>query len=362
MMRAARPIVAAPVGLLLLATTLSGQTAEPVTVADLRPPSTPAFVLLGVEPSSVTRPSSPRALAGWAFSQVSESSLIPRNIALEVTPYWLVSRPAFTFDDYFSEPIGGQRDILGTLATTVARSFALSTASAPRGVGTDTATTGLAFGASTLVWPGRAPRGLMDQRRRLEAALGACAAVDDPLACYRETEALRDSIRTGIREPVGFVMQMSGGFSLDSPADDPGSARWRRAGVWISPAYRTEGRLDLILVGRYQRDRGETAETGTSELYDAGMRLSWRPSSAIALSAEALQRWVRGGPENTTIPRWGGLVEYRAREDMFVFYSFGRDFESPDREASPLFSSLGLSVGAGRKPAVSIPGAGVSPE
>ena len=333
---------------------VQGQGSMASSVMDLRPPSTPAFVLLGVEPASVTAPTSPRALATWAFSSIGADGVIPQNVALEIAPFWLRSQPGFTFDHYFAHNVA-LSGIPHVVYRTVVSSLSLSAASAPAMVEQDTVGTAIAFGLRTLLWPGRAPEGLSQQKDSLVVRLGRCSALDDPGPCFAQTQALRDSIRAGIREPVGFVVQVSGGASLQSSEAASSATDWRRWGIWVSPTYRTARNLDFIGVGRYQRDYG-TASDPDVDLFDAGIRLLWRPGDRIAISAEGLHRWMRGtdGAEDAS-PRWGGLVEFRAREDLYVFYAFGRDFAAANVSGSPLFARLGLSLGMGQKPSVVVP-------
>jgi len=67
----------------------------------LKTPSSPAFTLLGVSPSEIQRPSTPKAVAMALGQFVSGTSLVvPKNFALEVTPFWLAHHPDLTLEDY----------------------------------------------------------------------------------------------------------------------------------------------------------------------------------------------------------------------------------------------------------------------
>src|SRR5688500_16602378 len=72
----------------------------------LRTPDSPAFSILGVAPSEVERPNTPRALvlAIGAFSKdAGKDVLVPDSFALEVNPYSLFSkRPYFDYEGGFS--------------------------------------------------------------------------------------------------------------------------------------------------------------------------------------------------------------------------------------------------------------------
>jgi hypothetical protein len=84
------------------------QTASaPTTINDLKTPDSPAFVLLGVSPTQVETPTTPRALAVDVLSAPTGNTILPSNYALTVAPYWLQTHPTLTADEYF-HPAPGQ--------------------------------------------------------------------------------------------------------------------------------------------------------------------------------------------------------------------------------------------------------------
>src|SRR4051812_24975372 len=73
------------------------RSSRTITVSDARTPEAPAFVLLGVSPSQIDRPTTPRALTISVISASFDSdNLLPHNYALQVAPYWLKGHPALT--------------------------------------------------------------------------------------------------------------------------------------------------------------------------------------------------------------------------------------------------------------------------
>src|SRR5687768_5743977 len=112
------------------------QATSEITLTDLKTPSSPAFVILGIEPSTVARPTTPRALALELLSRTEHGSLVPRDYALEISPYWLRSRPELTFDQYISP----------STAQSVQQSFSISVATKSSVEGSDSVTSlGLGF-------------------------------------------------------------------------------------------------------------------------------------------------------------------------------------------------------------------------
>lgn len=77
-----------------------------ISVSDARTPEAPAFVLLGVSPTQIERPTTPRALALSVVSaSLNSDNLFPQNYALQVAPYWLKGHPALTSRDYYNPSI-----------------------------------------------------------------------------------------------------------------------------------------------------------------------------------------------------------------------------------------------------------------
>ena len=102
-----KPLILTLLALCAAAAPCAAQTAEApaaptITLADLRTPTSPAFTLLGIAPTDIERPTTPRAFAVSLLSALrdGDGSLLPRDFALEVAPYWLVQRPTLSFTAY----------------------------------------------------------------------------------------------------------------------------------------------------------------------------------------------------------------------------------------------------------------------
>ena len=129
---------------------------DPPAVDDLKAPPSPAFVLLGVAPTSIERPQSVRPLVLSALSAISSEGF-PKNYAVEFAPYWL-GTPQLSFDDYYNSGV----------AKAIPRHLSVSVATTPLGRAAD-AGTALAIGARTLPLPGKAHPRLKALRDRLTA-------------------------------------------------------------------------------------------------------------------------------------------------------------------------------------------------
>lgn len=75
-------------------------------VQSLRAPSTPAFSVLNFEPSSILKPSSLKDIGTDVLNSFDENGKLRMNLGIELTPYWLSSRPYLTFEKYTQPTLG----------------------------------------------------------------------------------------------------------------------------------------------------------------------------------------------------------------------------------------------------------------
>ena len=90
----------------ILPVTLPGQDSLLVSVDKLKTPSSPAFVLLGVEPTSVERPSTPAGFATTVLNRTNNFINLPTDFTLQVSPFWLFGHPDLTWRDDSSRSVG----------------------------------------------------------------------------------------------------------------------------------------------------------------------------------------------------------------------------------------------------------------
>jgi hypothetical protein len=344
----ARLLAVVSVMVILHSSRSDAQSKDTVTLNDLTPPQSPAFVVLGIEPTVVQRPQSPRALTTALLSLAGDKDGVPKNLALEVAPFWLKSQPAFRFEDFYA----GSGPRFNTVKRTIARSSAFSIGSTPRTLGRDTIGTSLGVGYRVLLWPGRASDTLIALKAKVERDLGVCAGIDDDEkadACrLKAVKALRENL-----EPVGWKVQLAGGLSAAFPHDTVQRGRFQRSGVWLSPSYRFPGEIEFIFVARYLRNHLEAADKENANLIDEGLRLLWTSRGGLGLSFESVARQGRGGNlGSTNSSRYGGLVQLRTSTDMYVFYAIGKDFAAANVPRNRLLSTIGLNLGFGNKPVI----------
>lgn len=350
----------------------------------LRTPVSPAFVVLGVAPTVVERPNTPADLALSVLTRSAALTSLPRDIALELSPYWLIGHPSLTW----------QSDTTRNLGTSLARTTTLSFATAE--LGTDARpVTGLALGFRAAPFSGRVSDESIVLLKELQSRLAhvgdivdsisepAMDRLDDALdtelravsndAERNAAKARRNSAVAEVRSAAkktpryiaafdslkeefgafaptreGFVLEVAAAAAMQAPgavADSASLARW---GAWITAGYQGPT-LSFVFVNRFLASSVDS----TFDSVDLGMRLIFT-SGRYALSAEGSFRSFteNGAPANEY--RVAALVDFELQKGLWVNGSFGRDYTA----GSPgsLIAQLGVSMNlAGERIALPIP-------
>ena len=122
---------------------------DEIDLSELKSPISPAFTILGQQPSEIARPTSLRSLEAGIFNNFTDQGSFgfPNNYSLEFTPYWFSSKPRVTLEDYI-EP---------DAATSMLQNLSVSFGTVQSVSTTDTARSAsrLGFGLRTQVISGK---------------------------------------------------------------------------------------------------------------------------------------------------------------------------------------------------------------
>ena len=413
-----KPLLLTLLALGAAAAPCSAQTAEApaaptVTLADLRTPTSPAFTLLGIAPTDIERPTTPRAFAVSLLSALrdGDGSLLPRDFALEVAPYWLVQRPKLSFKEY-SDP---------TSLQSLKQTFSLSVA-ATKGSKEEIALVGdatnIGIGVRASPVAGHAPAKLVELTKGLRLAqtralvIGelldasanptapvpaairtelddlARAEVDDPVAykkMLKEIETIlvaalaADSpdakarvalqkmavdanarmskvaleIQAANQQRVGWVVDVAGGFVVRSLTVDTSNTEVTRGGLWASTGYSGTNTHGMFLV-RLLKNRADPTQAETT--IDAGGKISHRIDQ-LTLSGELLWRFDQSEVKrSSTTERAVVNIEYRVTEDVAITSTFGRDYGNTTLGLDgTTIAILGVNIGLGKLPKLLLP-------
>jgi hypothetical protein len=352
-----RPLALAA-ALTLATTSAFAQTVpDPLTLNDVKTPISPAFVILGVAPTVVARPTTPRAVGIGLLSSNTDSNGngLPRNLALEVAPYWLTERPALTFAQ-FDHPSFWQ-SLQQTLSVSVATKNGTTTENnVTSSLGAIGIRASWTLGASSpleqqvlTAYHAKARTFLLQPTRPTDAE------VSDALRPF--VMAMREAMKQG-----RWIVEAAAATSTLFPSNDLNQAETQKNAIWLTPSYRFQrstfdpatGKLDqvpsidFLTVLRYSEDRTIAAATGRNSM-DAGARLLWE-NDTIAVSAEHIERFGDGKHTRRTAI----LGEYKLNDNLYVSATFGRNF-SGENAGGNLIALFGINFNAGQKPSMLAP-------
>src|SRR4051812_40022897 len=77
-----------------------GQVSDSLELKDLEVPNSPGFILLDKSPTIIERPNSTRAFMVSALNSFTDNSGLPKNYAVEFTPFWFFKHPHMTSYKY----------------------------------------------------------------------------------------------------------------------------------------------------------------------------------------------------------------------------------------------------------------------
>ena len=179
------------------------------TVKNTRTPDAPAFVLLGVSPTQVERPTQPSAVAvSLLTATAGADNLIPQNYAIQVAPYWLVGHPHLTSTEYFSPGIGQG------LVDTLSLSFISSRVSTTPGQKADANQIGI--GVRTSIVVGHGSPALHKQEAKLAALQYENNVLTGLLIPYLQTETPPADADVGGAKLSDLINKVHQAFSVAS--------------------------------------------------------------------------------------------------------------------------------------------------
>jgi hypothetical protein len=346
------------VAVLACAWPAAGQ-AGPPELGSLRTPPSPAFTVLGIEPSAVERPTTPSDVA-LSFVNRFRQATLPKDYAFEASPYWLVGQPNLSW----------RGDVRRSVAESITRTLSLSVATADTGTASSPLTS-LALGVRTLLSSGRmteaTEQALADLEQTLsetgevflrlvgEAGLDALdvrlangqIAVADYERQKQQIAALvleSDEYRNAMARAEdiaarreGFFLEVAAGFAWDFADGAWASRAFRQRGVWATPSYEF-GSWNVLGVLRYL----DQPETPDQDAFDWGGRAIYS-SADYALSFEYVQRSpLHQTPAVRRSHRLVGIAEYRVSRATWVVASFGKDRQK-NGATHTLVAQLGLA-------------------
>jgi hypothetical protein len=375
-------------------------------------PSTPAFSILNSEPTSVMRPNNNKDFGADILNAFDENGRLLMNIGLEVTPYWLKSRPALKEKDYLNPTF--KQTFLQSLNLSAATVKDSTTGDNKLGIGlrfkllngrpmktleakkeelkvqetiialiqsvrvmVDIPNTTILNRDSAIAF---IIRNLRDERFKLDnetlMAIKDKAKVisekftDSPAGIKNFVDALSTDIREEndelvthvvelIKKRQGLVIEMAGASSFITSASDD---VFERAGIWANVSNYVSPTDAWAVTARYMFASRDSSMTN----FDLGISYL-KEQTTFNISIEGMFRWYRAeipdiNSNNQPITRVEKDFTYRLAvqgsyklsKDISFNVSIGKDFDSPFISRSGFFSLFGFNYSIFRKEKVKL--------
>lgn len=327
--------------------TARGQPSVGEHTLDLSVPDSPAFTALGIAPTDVTHPSTPRELAAAFLNGADSSGNFQTAWAIDVSPYLLWSGDGLTLAGYRS-----------SLSDRLLSRLQFSLGSA-KGSSDDDPSARAALGARLALWDRGDPR--MDQE--LSACLTGAAdrarkSVGGPLpratglpekAQERRKSAYEGRLENAMRAEAGPCRKESArrlwnnsswivGSALRgfSTTGETGDFDWDGGAVWTSLAYGFEGRKKLedfaqivllyqVLDSHRTAIEGRAGEFLIQDVEMVGGRVRVGTADFLgSFERVFVRRELVGGIKESSY-RWSVAVEKRLVEGLWLHVAHGSD-------------------------------------
>jgi hypothetical protein len=333
-------------------------------VEDFKIPSTPGFSLLDLSPSTIQRPSSSKALALTLLNAAGTSGVLPKDFALEVTPYWLIKLKNETFYKY-SNIYDGKRHntfsgILRKLSFSISTHFNDSTQNfLPN-------TNYVSFGLKTnlLTMWGRSETEKMEQNLTRYKNIARDVALIPGLTPQQRVDSIfarQERIKTSI---VNFsklrpLFQLDFAYAAANMFADNKyeNRKFYKKAAWLNASFSVPVNkgdyLHAILYGRLG-DENILIDTvknifNRNSMLDYGIKVEYEKDK-FSLAFEYIKRKYKdlGKLDGE---RAVGILQYKIDNNLMLFGTYGKNFPNLNN----LFTSFGINWSFGSKSLLSKP-------
>lgn len=336
----------------------------------LRTPDAPAFVILGVSPSEIQRPTTPKGVSTTLGGFVSGADVtIPKSYALEVAPFWLFPHPDLDVRRYRDQR---WRRLYRTFSVSVGTAQATRTTMDAMGMATNHTDSDLGIGARTILWQGGGEDECAKQANAYGQKLASDVVLDkDELAALEKAHvfgtpeydaaiakaqaAKADQTAKGFAaipkcvaaaaSAKGLSVDLAGAIDVrfaDSKVTMDSASLAAKA-LWFNASYDFD---DLAIAGMLRYASHDTA-TGRQRVLDTGLQGLYK-AKTFALSAEGLYRYRVNAPDNRSTYKVDVSVEYEISGDTWISIALGKNFTFSPNDAGALFSLANVKLGMGK--------------
>ncbi|HEY0066927.1 MAG TPA: hypothetical protein VGB46_06185 [Flavisolibacter sp.] len=303
--------------LLFLLVTSAG--AQDIEVKDLFIPTSPGLVLADKAPSSVEKPTIPKAF-GVSLLNLWQGG------ALEATPFWFTDKPDLEYEDWIKKKF------------LLIETFNISAATFK----TDTSSI-LSAGLRTQllrIYSKSHIRKLLAQEQKIIGLLTPGIGMDIDTAAMRKAYMeLQELQKKGF-----FTFELAAAVLGSSGNNSFRNLEATKSGVWANLRWSpSNSMLDFVGVARYSWAVNEMKLTPRdSSFFDYGLSLHYE-KGPLNISAEYVKR--RDISQKQNADRTTFIATYQLTPNMAIVGSFGKNFAQVDNIIAIFGLNIGLSKG-----------------
>ncbi|MGB8193863.1 MAG: hypothetical protein WCF67_18165 [Chitinophagaceae bacterium] len=345
---------------LLLIIFVKAVVAQDVEFNNLRIPVSPAFAILDISPTSIERPTNPKALAANVLNFVGSGSVLPKNFALELSPYWVLKHKNETVYKFLG--IESAKDKPG-VSTGFLRKMDISVATffndSAKNFLSNTNYTG--FGVRTnliTIWGvtrANELRDLLVARAKERTDLITASpnlTVDEIEEQLKKTRQGKETNRKSSDIKPLLAIDASYAYSDAYFNNKYENKRFNRRALWLNGSLNMEVNKEdkdyFFITAHFKRMKDnvltDTAHSIFNEqsVNDLGIRAGYERGS-FSISIEHLSRKY-DDVSDLDSRRTVGILQFKVNENLYLFGTFGKNFG----QMNTLFTLFGLNWGWGK--------------
>jgi len=355
------------IGLVLLIFNSPTYAQKEVALEDLQIPSSPAFILLDVAPTSIERPTTTKAFSTSILNSIKENNGIPENYAVDFAPYWFFKHKNLNAMNYW----GFEQKLLERVQKpfSQARFGSISFATIKSKMTSDTIGTPLnvnniALGFRTTLFQLRSNNDIDEliKANNLHLTRLDELTVDPTISPSKLANLLEaDTYLKNCNKRISEILNRKPTLALDfagagswSYDNNYNSIKSNRVGAWLTLNYaqtldkpmdiNKNDYLNLYFTCRVLNDNNVLGNNGLvyrSTNLDVGGKIEFE-FDKFSISYEYLYR----NDLKSNIAdnfRSSGLIKYRASDQLLVTATFGKNFGNTNNVITQIGLSLGLN-------------------
>jgi hypothetical protein len=290
-----------------------------IKLSDLYVPTSPGFVLADKAPSSVEKPSTPKAF-GISLLNLYQGG------AVEVTPFWLTNKPTYTFQDWIQK----KNTIIETLNLSVAT------------FKTDT-TSNVSAGIRTQVLRIYSKKHLQTLTKKEDEIIDLLTTPDssgkiNEKAIQKAADELEQIQRKGM-----FLVEFAAAIIGSSNNNSYKQLSSSKSGVWTNIRWSPEKSM-LDFTGLVRYSWANQVNNSDSAFLDYGISMSYEKNK-IDISLEYVNR--RDLSLKESFDRFALVGNYVINDNFTLVASLGKNFTKVDN----IITVFGIKFGLGNQKA-----------